>query len=60
MVAACERFVEPTVPGRHVFAFVSSAAFAMDALRAGLFVVWLADSQNYACKLSFPERLRVS
>ncbi|VDK41347.1 unnamed protein product [Taenia asiatica] len=56
---ACERFVEAAVPGRNVIAFAKSAAFAVDALRAGLFVAWLADPKSHVLNLSFPERLRV-
>ncbi|KAH9286635.1 hypothetical protein ECG_01516 [Echinococcus granulosus] len=59
VLVACERFVEPAVPGRNVIAFAKSEAFATDALRAGLFVAWLADPKSHACNLSFPERLRV-
>ncbi|KAL5111859.1 hypothetical protein TcWFU_003874 [Taenia crassiceps] len=59
VLLACERFVEAAVPGRNIIVFAKSAAIAIDALRAGLFVAWLADQKNHVPSLSFPERLRV-
>lgn len=59
VLLACERFVEAAVPGRNVIVFAKSTAFAIDALRAGLFVAWLADSKGHISNLSFTERLRV-